>query len=59
MKRAKLVLALVVGQALYAAATVGSVSGAPAAGATAAQSFGSVCGLGAVVSRAREHAARA
>ena len=40
MKQAKLILALVLGLALYAAATVGSASGAPAAGATAAQSLG-------------------
>jgi hypothetical protein len=40
MNRAKFVLALVLGLALYAAATVGSASGAPAAGATAAQSLG-------------------
>jgi hypothetical protein len=40
MNKAKLVLALVLGLALYAAATVGSASGAPAAGATAAQSLG-------------------
>jgi hypothetical protein len=40
MKQAKLILALVLGLALYAAATVGSASGAPAAGATTAQSLG-------------------
>ena len=40
MKQAKLILALVLGLALYAAGTVGSASGAPAAGATAAQSLG-------------------
>jgi pregnancy-associated plasma protein-A len=40
MNKAKLVLALVLGLALYAAATVGSASGAPAAGGTVAQSFG-------------------
>jgi len=40
MKQARLILALVLGLALYAAATVGPASGAPAAGATTAQSLG-------------------
>jgi len=40
MKQPKLILALVLGLALYAAATVGSASGAPAAGGTLAQSLG-------------------
>jgi hypothetical protein len=40
MNKAKLVLALALGLALYAAATVGSASAAPAAGLTTAQSLG-------------------
>jgi hypothetical protein len=40
MKKAKLVLAVGLALALYAAATVGSASGAPAAGRTMAESFG-------------------
>ena len=40
MKQAKLVLAVGLALALYAAATVGSASGAPAAGGTVAQSLG-------------------